>query len=47
LLVAVIVGANVAIPLGCLTRIAGADLPDDPSSLLIPDDDAGADAAED
>ena len=45
LLVAVIVGANVAIPLGCLTRIAGGELPDDPSSLVLPED--GADSAED
>lgn len=47
LLVAVIVGANVAIPLGCLTRIAGGELPDDPSSLVIPDEDDGSDASED
>jgi len=35
-LVAVIVGTNVSIPIACLTRVAGGELPDDPSELVIP-----------
>lgn len=38
-LVAVIVGTNVSIPIACLTRIAGGELPDDPSELVIPSDE--------
>ncbi len=46
-LVAVIVGTNVVIPIACLTRIAGGELPDDPAELVIPLDDDDAAALED
>ncbi|MBX7196311.1 MAG: succinate dehydrogenase cytochrome b subunit [Sandaracinaceae bacterium] len=36
--VTLIVGANVIIPIACLTRIAGGELPNDPSTILIPDE---------
>lgn len=36
---AAIVGSNVIIPIACLTRIAGGELPDDPA-LLVPSEDA-------
>jgi len=32
---AVIVGSNVIIPVGCLTRIAGGELPDDPAAMVL------------
>lgn len=46
-LVAVIVGTNVIIPLACLTRIAGGELPDDPAEIVIPLDEDDATALED
>ena len=46
LLVTVIAGANVAIPIACLTRVAGGDLPDDPSRLVLADEAEEADEAD-
>jgi len=43
---AVIVGTNVIIPLACLTRVVGSELPDDPAALVL-DEEAGEGESED